>query len=65
MNTQIEIESPCNDHCDLDAETCLCKGCLRTMKEILTWKYMIDDERKEVMDLISERRQKYINIYEI
>lgn len=65
MNTQIEIESPCNDHCDLDTETCLCKGCLRTMKEILTWKYMIDDERKEVMDLIAERRQKYINIYEI
>lgn len=65
MNTQIEIESPCNDHCDLDSETCLCKGCLRTMKEILTWKYMTDEERKKVMNLVEERQKTYSNIYEM
>jgi predicted Fe-S protein YdhL (DUF1289 family) len=40
----------------MDPSTGLCTGCLRTIDEIAAWGVLNDDQKREVWDLIFERR---------
>lgn len=40
----------------MDPVTGLCTGCLRTIDEIAAWGVLSDDQKREVWDLIFERR---------
>lgn len=44
------IESPCIDICQIDRETRLCTGCLRSIDEISMWGLMSPEERRTIMD---------------
>jgi len=50
------LASPCINVCVLDAESGLCRGCLRTLREISAWSVASDDERREVVAAIAGRR---------
>ncbi len=54
-HTRLEIESPCIKVCVIDADTGYCIGCGRTRGEIAGWLGMSHDERREVMDGLSQR----------
>ena len=41
--------SPCTKVCVMDAENRYCRGCNRTLDEIVRWSEMTDQEREQVM----------------
>ena len=45
----LNFESPCINNCKLNERTKICEGCGRTIKEIMQWTLMTDEERKEIM----------------
>ena len=47
-------DSPCTAVCTLDQND-VCLGCYRTADEIANWSQMNDDERKSVIDELTER----------
>jgi predicted Fe-S protein YdhL (DUF1289 family) len=47
----MEVKSPCNGICTLDAQD-VCRGCKRTREEISRWYVMSNDEKLEVKKLI-------------
>ena len=47
--------SPCNNDCDFDSDTGLCRGCLRTMDEIAEWATMGPEQRLAVLSAVEER----------
>ncbi len=46
---KIKFESPCINNCKLNEISNICDGCGRTIKEIMQWTIMSDEERKEIM----------------
>jgi len=52
-----EISSPCNDICRINAETGWCEGCLRTVEEITEWRSSSDDEKREILARVAERKE--------
>jgi uncharacterized protein len=50
------IASPCISHCQIDADTRLCKGCWRTIDEIIAWGSNHDDIKRSVWLLIEQRK---------
>ena len=46
---KIKFESPCINNCKQNEKSNICYGCGRTIKEIIQWKIMSDEERKEIM----------------
>ncbi|ARE39698.1 hypothetical protein RGUI_1557 [Rhodovulum sp. P5] len=44
------IETPCVQICNVDRESRLCIGCLRSIDEIAAWTRMSPEERRRVMD---------------
>ena len=46
---QLSFESPCIKNCKLNEITNICVGCGRTIKEIMQWTLMTDEDRKEIM----------------
>ena len=46
---KLYFESPCNNNCSLNEKTDICEGCGRTIKEIMNWKYMTNEERKVII----------------
>lgn len=50
------LESPCIKICEMDKQTQLCKGCLRTINEIAVWG-MIDACQKEMIFKEIEKRK--------
>jgi len=48
--------SPCNNDCDVDADSGLCRGCYRTLDEISAWGMMSTDERRAVLASVEKRR---------
>jgi uncharacterized protein len=50
------VPSPCIDVCTLDERTGLCQGCLRHIDEIAAWGVLDDSQKREVWELIAERR---------
>jgi len=49
------IDSPCNSICTLDHKTKLCKGCGRTVEEIVGWISYTEQEKKQVLDSLKSR----------
>ncbi|MFN3231657.1 MAG: DUF1289 domain-containing protein [Alphaproteobacteria bacterium] len=47
------IQSPCIGVCKLDGP--YCKGCMRSIREIGGWATYTDEERKAVLERITER----------
>jgi len=53
-----EVKSPCIGVCTLDDRTGLCRGCLRTAKEVADWLYLDDAGKREIWELLATRRAK-------
>lgn len=49
--------SPCVSLCQMDAGSGLCKGCLRTLAEIVQWSGAGDDFKRAVWAEIRRREQ--------
>ncbi len=49
------VLSPCMNICILDPGTGRCTGCKRTREEIQDWGRMSDDERRRVIESLSNR----------
>jgi predicted Fe-S protein YdhL (DUF1289 family) len=48
------VESPCIDVCRMDGE--LCVGCYRTLDEIVRWSTASDDDKREILTAVAQRR---------
>ena len=51
------VPSPCIDDCTLDAATQTCRGCRRTMNEIVNWQRSSAAERRAVLDRLRRARE--------
>ena len=51
------VESPCVAICYLD-ETDICAGCFRSGDEITAWGSYKNDQRREVLKLVNQRREE-------
>ena len=51
-----QIGSPCIQVCRMDPQSNVCRGCLRTLDEIAGWSGYSNDEKREVLALVRERR---------
>ena len=58
------LRSPCVSICALD-ENNVCLGCYRTGQEITDWGSMTNDQRREVMQLVSERERAAMNFFSV
>ena len=47
MMNLLNFESPCINNCKLNEITNICEGCGRTIKEIMQWTFMTNEERKK------------------
>ena len=54
------VASPCISLCQIDAPTSLCKGCWRTLDEIVAWGTMPDDGKRQVWAQIEQRRVQVV-----
>ncbi len=52
-----DIVSPCISVCELDEQSGYCTGCWRTRREIAGWKRMIDEEKRQLLKSLHERRE--------
>ena len=48
--------SPCVNVCQINPDTGLCRGCLRTLEEIACWLEYSDDGKHDVLRRIAERK---------
>jgi len=53
------IASPCINVCKMDAQTCLCTGCFRTINEITVWSRIDDARRLDILAAVARRRQEH------
>ena len=53
--------SPCNKACIMDPATHLCKGCYRTIEEIVRWQYLSPEEKTNVLQLAEKRKTSIHN----
>jgi len=51
-----EVASPCVGVCELQPETRLCAGCLRTVAEITEWRNASAHRRVEILAAVADRR---------
>jgi uncharacterized protein len=52
-----EVPSPCINLCEMAPDTGLCRGCLRTLDEIVRWGNASDDEKRAVWLELKRREQ--------
>lgn len=64
------IPSPCNNHCFIPPGSVLCSGCFRTINEIIEWLNLSNEQKKEILRKIEERKRNmekltngYIQVY--
>ncbi len=50
------LPSPCTGICQMDTSTGLCKGCLRTIDEIIDWSVAPESKKRQVWHAILARR---------
>ncbi|SFB73095.1 DUF1289 domain-containing protein [Massilia yuzhufengensis] len=57
MNPELQdpVPSPCINVCQMTIENGLCKGCLRTIDEIIAWSTAGDDYKRAVWVEIRRR----------
>jgi hypothetical protein len=51
-----KADSPCIDVCKVDKDSGLCRGCLRTLKEIAKWSKYSKKERRAVIEDLANRK---------
>ena len=56
----IDIESPCTGKCGLTSDG-TCGGCLRTVREIISWPRLTNDQKSEIVNDLEIRRSKLEN----
>ena len=49
------VDSPCLGICELDIETDLCIGCLRTRTEVAAWSSATDEVKLEILERVKAR----------
>lgn len=52
-----DVASPCVNICQINADTGLCLGCLRTLDEIACWLEYSSTEKLAVLERIDERQR--------
>jgi len=52
---QTPVPSPCINVCEMDKQSGLCRGCLRTIEEIVAWGGAGDDYKRAVWQEIRRR----------
>ena len=57
MSDAFPIVSPCIGVCQLDSESGLCRGCLRTTGEIAAWPTADHAGKLEIIGRLRERRR--------
>jgi predicted Fe-S protein YdhL (DUF1289 family) len=50
--------SPCVRVCAIEPATGLCAGCGRSLEQIARWARMTDEERRRIMNELSDRRSQ-------
>lgn len=48
--------SPCNKNCIMDSVTHLCKGCFRTIEEIIQWMHSSEKVKNEILHKVELRK---------
>jgi uncharacterized protein len=56
--TELRLETPCIEICEIDLRTGLCRGCGRSLDEIARWSEMSQRERRGVMAILPARRSR-------
>ena len=51
------VTSPCISLCQMDEKSKLCKGCLRTIQEIVAWSSNDDNAKKQILLLVEQRKK--------
>jgi predicted Fe-S protein YdhL (DUF1289 family) len=52
-----EPVSPCTGTCTLDPVSSLCRGCLRTIDEIMVWPGATSEHKQTILGAVAQRRQ--------
>ncbi|HBZ08176.1 MULTISPECIES: DUF1289 domain-containing protein [Massilia] len=55
---QTPVPSPCINVCEMDKATGLCRGCMRTIDEIVAWGTAGDDYKRAVWKEIRRRESE-------
>lgn len=58
--TGVMLPSPCTKECKLDPATGLCRGCLRTMQEIVRWGGADEAEQARILAAVAKRRDEQL-----
>jgi len=53
--SKIKIISPCIGVCELDIDSNICVGCLRTADEIANWPQLDNEKAMQIMKQIKDR----------
>jgi len=54
--TTTPVPSPCINVCEMDGRSGLCRGCARTIDEIIAWSKLDDHAKRAVWALLPARR---------
>lgn len=54
----VAVASPCNTVCQIDPASGYCRGCLRTIDEIMGWATADDAAKRAILDRLKERSIK-------
>lgn len=57
---QTPVPSPCISLCEMVPATGLCRGCMRTIDEIIGWSTASDDTKRAVWAEIRRREQEIV-----
>jgi predicted Fe-S protein YdhL (DUF1289 family) len=52
----VPLPSPCTKDCKLDPATGLCRGCQRTIEEIVRWGGAAETEQARILAAVAKRR---------
>lgn len=56
---EMTVSSPCIEVCEIDFDTKLCYGCLRSRMEIENWYYMSNEDKLKLLETLKEREEYY------
>jgi predicted Fe-S protein YdhL (DUF1289 family) len=52
------VPSPCINVCEMDAASGYCRGCARTIDEIIAWGRLDDDAKRAVWKQLPQRQAR-------
>ena len=56
-----KIASPCVSQCCLDEDN-VCMGCFRHINEITGWRSMAEQEKRQLLDVLVQRRELFLGV---